>query len=94
MKDIRWARLATDDLQRIARWVGEIDEGLARRMIEETVGATHLLRDHPEAGPIELYGSRRKRRVRGTPINLFYRVAGKQVRILRILHVAQDQTRN
>ena len=94
MKDIRWASLATDDLRRIEEWYGEIDAKIARTIIDRLVGATDLLRDHPQAGPIELYGTRRKRRVRGTPYNLFYRIAGTHVRILRVLHVAQDQARH
>ena len=93
MISIRWAKRATDDLDGIERWYRAIDPALSDRMLDRIFAATRLLRDHPLAGPIELYGTRRKRRVAGTPYNLFYRVAGDHVRILRVLHVARDQSR-
>ncbi|WP_419809320.1 type II toxin-antitoxin system RelE/ParE family toxin [Sphingomonas sp.] len=93
MKDIRWAKLATDDVEAIERWYRGVDQELAAKMLDRIVSSTRLLSDHALAGPIELYGTRRKRRVAGTPYNLFYRVTGDHVRVLRVLHHAQDQSR-
>ncbi len=94
MKEVRWATLATDDLDAIERWYRDIDAELANKMVDRILAATRLLRDHPLAGAIELYGTRRKRRVAGTPYNLFCRIAGDHVRVLRVLHHAQDPARS
>ena len=91
MIEIRWATLATRDLEQIDSWYRDIDAGLGAKIVDGILVATRLLREHPRAGAIELYGTRRKRRAAGTPYNLFYRVAGDHVRILRVLHVARDQ---
>ena len=93
MIEIRWATLASRDLERIDVWYRAIDPDLAAKMVSRILAATRLLREHPRAGAIELYGTRRKRRAAGTQYNLFYRVAGDHVRILRVLHSARDQSR-
>ena len=93
MTEVRWSPLASRDLERIEAYYREAAPDVAATLVGRMVSATRLLRDHPYAGPIELHGTRRKRRVAKTPYNLFYRVAGDHVRILRVIHVAQDQAR-
>jgi toxin ParE1/3/4 len=90
--DIRWAALARSDLSRIDRFHREIDPALADEINDRIIAATGILADLPYAGPASLRRDRRKWRVPKTRFILFYRVAADHVRILRVLHGAQDVT--
>lgn len=94
MIDIRWSPLARRDIVRIEAYHLPHDPDLADRLGRQIISAATLLREHPMAGPLALDGKRRKRRVIGTRYNLFYRIYQEHVRILRVLHDAQDQAIN
>jgi len=87
---INYAALARHDLEQIALYHREIDADLALMISERIVAATRLLRDVPRAGPATPKGHRRKWRVAGTQNVIFYRVTSKEVRILRLIHGAQQ----
>ncbi len=91
MLDIRWAPLARQDLVEVDEHYGAIDRRLADIVGARIISAALFLRDMPLAGPATGHGDRRKWRIRGTPYLLFYRVAGGELRILRVLHVARDR---
>ena len=91
MFEIRWALFARADLERIARYHRAIDPALAAEIGDRIVKAAHFLSDLPHAGPATPRGTRRKWRVPRTDYILFYRLERDHVRILRVLHGAQDQ---
>ena len=91
MIELRWAPLARTDLARIDAYYRAINEAIADRMGQQLFTATDFLCDFPLAGPISAQGNRRKWSVAKTPYILFYRVADTHIRILRVLHNAEDQ---
>lgn len=90
MREIRWANSAQSDLERIARFHGAIDPALAVELAERIVKATHILSELPQAGQATARAGRRRWRVPRTDYVLFYRVERDHVRILRVLHGAQQ----
>ena len=91
MLQIRWAPLAQDDLGRLDDHYVETDPTLAVMIVRRILTAADFLCDMPLAGQATGQKDRRKWRVSDTPYNLFYRVAGEELRILRVLHVARDR---
>lgn len=91
MTEIRWAKLAQNDVSRIHRYYRDEGVDIAIEIVERIVSATRILSDLPQAGPLTLRGDRRKWRVPGTRYMLFYRLERDHVRILRVLHGAQHQ---
>jgi toxin ParE1/3/4 len=91
LADIRWSLFAQADAARIARDHQAIDPELARDIAQWIVGATGILADLPRAGPVTARGERRKWRVPRTGYVLFYRIERDHIRILRVLHGAQEQ---
>ena len=49
-----------------------------------------MLQQHPQAGQVIDDAGLRKWRVAGTPYILLYRDAGTALRIVRVMHAAQD----
>jgi toxin ParE1/3/4 len=84
--------MARGDLARIDRFHRAMSPALADEINDRIVAATHILADLPFAGPASLRRDRRKWRVPKTRFILFYRVADGHVRILRVLHAAQEVT--
>lgn len=91
MVEIRWALLAQADYARIARHYQAIDPALAVEIGDRILKATRILAEVPHAGPVTPRGDRRKWRVPRTGYILFYRFESDHVRILRVLHGAQQQ---
>ncbi|WP_235076525.1 type II toxin-antitoxin system RelE/ParE family toxin [Sphingomonas sp. S2-65] len=84
--------MAQADAERIARYHQAIDPELAAEILQRIVGATRILGDLPQAGPATEHGARRKWRVARTSYILFYRIERDHVRILRVLHGAQERS--
>lgn len=62
----------------------------ARRDLAEAIAAGRMLSRHPQAGPVIDDSGLRKWRVPKTPYILFYRLAETELRIVRVIHAAQD----
>lgn len=92
MSDVRWAALARADLEAIDDFHRVIDVQIADNLIGSIIGAARFLADLPRAGPVTRPGVR-KWRVAGTPYLIFYRIARDHVRVLRVRHGAQDNSR-
>ena len=82
--------MAQNDLRRIDAHYRATDPELALEIGNRIVAAATFLGGLPEAGPVTMRGTRRKWLVPKTRYLLFYRVAPDQVRVLRVLHGAQD----
>ena len=91
MAGIRWALLAQADIARIFRYYRGIDPAVAAGLVERIVAAARILSGLPKAGPATPRGDRRKWNVPKTDYILFYRIERDHVRILRVLHSAQQQ---
>ncbi|MDP5279446.1 type II toxin-antitoxin system RelE/ParE family toxin [Sphingomonas sp. DG1-23] len=90
MRAIRWAPFAQGDLHRIARFYQTIDPVLAANLTERIVKATRVLSELPQAGQATTRAHRRRWRVPRTDYVIFYRVERDHIRILRVLHGAQQ----
>ena len=88
MTEVVWTRRSLADLARIARYVAGFNPIAARRLVQRLSLAGDELASFPHRGrPAGAY--RELTVVR--PYVLVYRVAGDQVRILRVWHGAQDR---
>jgi toxin ParE1/3/4 len=90
VRAIRWAQFAQNDLHRIAGFYQAIDSGLAAESAERIVKATRVLSELPQAGQSTTRANRRRWRVPRTDYVIFYRVERDHIRILRVLHGAQQ----
>lgn len=89
MTSVRWSREAQTDVASIDEHYHEHNPGYAARVARQAVKAARFLADNPDAGPF--IGNRtRKWRVAGTPHLLFYRLDGKILRVVRVMHGARD----
>jgi toxin ParE1/3/4 len=62
----------------------------AKRVLGEAIAAGRMLLRHPHAGPVVDDSGLRKWRVARTPYILFYRPTETELRIVRVIHAAQD----
>ena len=62
----------------------------AKRVLAEAIAAGRMLLRHPQAGPVIDDSGMRKWRVPRTPYILFYRSTETELRIVRVIHAAQD----
>jgi toxin ParE1/3/4 len=78
-------------MARILRHYDGLDAALAIEISDRIAAAARTLAELPYAGPVTARGDRRKWRVPKTEYVLFYRPVGDHIRILRVLHGAQEQ---
>lgn len=90
MQEIRWAAFARRDLERIYAHYEAVGSTLGITMLERIVAATRIIAEMPKAGQATLNADRRRWRVPKTESLLFYRVERDYVRILRVVHGAQQ----
>jgi toxin ParE1/3/4 len=86
---IRWLRLALADLDAQAEYIAENDPQAARKVVERIEAATRQLADFPAMGRPGRVPNTRELVVSGLPYIVPYRVVGKTVQILRVLHAAR-----
>jgi toxin ParE1/3/4 len=89
--DVRWALMAQADMARILRHYQMIDTAVAAEVGRRILDATRVIAGLPYGGAVTARGDRRKWHVPGTRYQLFYRPAKDHIRVLRVLHGAQDQ---
>jgi toxin ParE1/3/4 len=87
---LRWTRLASDDLDAIAEYIGQDSPAAAARVVLELIDqAETLLPGHPAIGrPGRVLGTR-ELVVGHLPYIIAYRVREKDVEILRVLHTSR-----
>jgi len=91
VKRVRWAREARSDLAGIDAFYRPLDFDFAQRAITSAVAAGRFLLDWPRAGQlIEDAPPLRKWRIARTPYSLIYREESDGIRVLRVVHAAQD----
>lgn len=87
---LRWTRLAERDLDQIADYIGQDNPAAAARVVLELIEqAETLLPAHPAIGrPGRVLGTR-ELVVGNLPYIVAYRVRGRDVEIIRVLHTAR-----
>ena len=87
---LRWTRLAERDLDQIGNYIGQDNPAAAARVVLELIDqAQTLLPEHPAIGrPGRVLGTR-ELVIGNLPYIVAYRVRGRDVEILRVLHTAR-----
>ncbi len=88
---LRWSAKAQDDLRAMDAFLRVDDPAVAQRMLSATVDAADFLLQHPKAGPAVERTAFRKWRVPQTPYIFVYRVTPAELRIVRVVHAAQNR---
>ena len=90
MRQLRWSRDARSDMSAIDAYYRPRNPDVAQRVLAQAVAAGRMLQQHPQAGQVIDDEGLRKWRVAGTPYILLYRDTGSSLRIVRVMHAAQD----
>jgi toxin ParE1/3/4 len=84
-----WRRQAEQDLQRIFDFILENNPAAAQRVAERIERRVAELQAHPRAGRRGRVAGTRELVVAGTPYIVAYRVKGRRIDILAVLHGAR-----
>ena len=90
MRQLQWSPEARSDMSGIDAYYRQLNPDFSRRVLAEAVAAGRTLLRHPHAGPVIDISGLRKWRAARTPYILFYRATETELRILRVIHAAQD----
>jgi toxin ParE1/3/4 len=86
--EIRWVRLALEDLEEIARFVSQDNPDAAGELVRRIWNTAQILAEHPHSGRAGRVLGTRELVIGGTQYILPYRVIRDEVQILRVLHGA------
>ncbi len=86
---IRWVRLALEDLEEIAGLISKDNPEAARDLVRRIWEASQILAEHPHSGRAGRVLGTRELVIGGTQYILPYRVIEDEVQILRVLHGAR-----
>lgn len=84
-----WTRIAIRDLIHVRRYIAQDNPQAARSVAQHILEAADLLLKHPEMGRAGRVRGTRELVISQTPYLIVYRVRGKRVHVLRILHGRQ-----
>ena len=87
---VRWTTPARVQLVRAFEYIAEENRRSAARTAEQIWESTQLLARHPMAGREGRVAGTRELVISGTPFIVAYQVKKKEVRILAVLHAAQE----
>jgi len=87
---VRWTTPARVQLVRAFEYIAEENRRAAARTAEQIWESTQLLARHPMAGREGRVAGTRELVISGTPFIVAYQVKKKEVRILAVLHAAQE----
>ena len=87
---LRWSVRAQADLLALTDYYRAIEPDLSIRMRSRVEQTPALLASFPRLGTQLGNSNVRKLRVRQPPYLLFYRIAGDDIFVLRVLHAARD----
>jgi len=84
-----WTRIAIRDLIHVRRYIAQDNPQAARSVAQHILEPADLLLKHPEMGRAGKVRGTRELVISQTPYLIVYRVQGKRVHALRILHGRQ-----
>lgn len=86
---IKWVSIALDDLREGIEHIAQDNPGAAERIADKVWNATQNLKTNPEMGRPGRVLNTRELVVNDTPYVIPYRIKGKVIEILRVLHGAR-----
>ncbi|MCQ4633674.1 type II toxin-antitoxin system RelE/ParE family toxin [Shinella sp. CPCC 100929] len=87
---LTWSAFALSDRDGIFTYTEAVNPSAAILIDERIVGATRRLIDFPASGRVGRIAGTRELVINGTPYIVAYTVAETTIRILRVLHGAQE----
>ena len=84
--EIKWVRLALDDLDAAGEFIARENPKAAGRVLKRIWDAVQLLAEHPDAGRPGRVPGTRELVIADTLFIIPYRIVEKTVQILRVLH--------
>jgi toxin ParE1/3/4 len=85
-KPVKWLRKALKSLEQAYDYTAEADQTAAIALVLKIQSATQQLADFPLLGRVGRVDGTRELVIASTPYLVVYRVKGKTVEILRVLH--------
>ncbi|MCY7387381.1 MAG: type II toxin-antitoxin system RelE/ParE family toxin [Burkholderiales bacterium] len=87
---LRWTKLASQDLDDIAEYIGQDSPAAASRVVLELMErAESMLVAHPAAGRAGRVLGTRELVIASLPYLIAYRVSENQIEILRVMHASR-----
>ena len=86
---LRWTRTARADLDELRSFIEEENPAAAAEVAARILAAVTRLADHPAIGRPGRIAATRELVITGTPFVVPYRVRGRTVELLRVLHGAR-----
>jgi toxin ParE1/3/4 len=86
---VRWTRQAIADIDRIYDYVVANNPGAARWLVDRIDQAITTLTRHPKIGRAGRVAGSRELVVSGTPYIVAYRLHGKAIELLGVIHAAR-----
>ena len=87
--NLRWTRVAVQDLQAVWDFVGDENETAADKLIQRISCAVEQLQRHPNLGRPGRVPGTRELVIIGTPYVASYRIIRPEIQVLAILHGAR-----
>ena len=88
--EVKWLRLALEDLDGIFRYIAQNNEQAASHIISQIWHSGQLLGQHPNMGRAGRVAGTRELVIQESKYLIPYRVIDDEVQILRVLHGAMD----
>ncbi len=86
---IRWLEIALDDMEQAVEYMAQHNMAAARRLANRIWNSVRMLEHNPEMGRPGRISGTRELVVTGTSYIVPYRVRGREIQILRVLHGAR-----
>ncbi|MGC2488260.1 MAG: type II toxin-antitoxin system RelE/ParE family toxin [Candidatus Sulfotelmatobacter sp.] len=87
---VRWTTLAREQFVSAFEYIAEENRRAAARTAEQVWESTQMLARHPMAGTEGRVAGTRELVISGTPFLVAHRIEKKEVRVLAVLHAAQE----
>ena len=84
-----WLHLALQDMQQCAEFIAQDDPETAKQVVDRIWQEGQSLRSLPDRGRAGRVPGTRELVLQGIPYFLAYRVKGKSVQILRVIHTVR-----
>jgi toxin ParE1/3/4 len=86
---LTWTRMALQDLKHLYDYIADDNPDAARKMVSRIREAASRLRRNPRIGRVGRVPETRELVIAGTPYIVAYRIEGRKVQIVAVIHGAQ-----
>ncbi len=87
---IKWLRIALEDIDEIAEYIKKDNPAAAQRVVEIIYNSVNVLSVNPQIGRSGRVAGTRELILREVPFIVPYRIHEEAIEILRVLHAARE----